>query len=162
MKPLAVLLALCVWGCGFYTLSGSSLPGYLKTVSVPLFVNNSLEPGVADDITLALTEQVNRSGLLKTATRGADATLRGEVVNYQHQEYNYSIEGNRQATIQDYIVRVTAAVTFFDNHKDTPLFEGTLTGEGIYDFSSETEQIGRDRAISNLIEQIMNSSVQSW
>ncbi|NLW33526.1 MAG: hypothetical protein GXY77_18925, partial [Fibrobacter sp.] len=30
--------------CGIYTFSGSTLPTYLKTVDIPLFMNESMEP----------------------------------------------------------------------------------------------------------------------
>ncbi len=51
---VVTLSLLATYGCGIYTFNGSSLPADLKTVEIPLFLNNSMEPNVADEITQEL------------------------------------------------------------------------------------------------------------
>jgi hypothetical protein len=162
-KAVVVCVAMLCTRCGIYTFSGSTLPGYLKTVDVPLFANRSLQAGVAEDITEALTGEVMRSNMLDHAAAGSgDATIGGVVVGYNNQEYFYEVTGVRTAEISEYIVTITATVEFRDNIKNEILYEGTITGEGVYNFETENEDDGRKRAVEDVIRQIMQNSIQSW
>ncbi len=149
-------------GCGFYTFSGSTLPPYLETVDVPLFVNQSLQPGVAEDVTTEVISLVRRTNLLDNVLERGDATLTGTVVNYVNEPYTYNTPGARQVDVEQYAVKITVEVIFLDNKQNEPLYEGAIVGEGIYDFDTETEETGRRKAIQDIAEQIMQNSVQSW
>ncbi|MBD3321193.1 MAG: hypothetical protein GF350_08880 [Chitinivibrionales bacterium] len=159
---LIALIIPFVLGCGVYTFSGSSLPGYLKTVDIPLFINNSLQPGVAEEITEGLTRDVLSSNLLRIVSSGGDASINGRIVSYSNNPHTYGSRGNREVDISEYAVRITLEVEFIDNKKDKPIYSGTIVGEGIYDFQSETEETGRAKAIDHAIEQIIQNSVQGW
>ncbi|MBD3345668.1 MAG: hypothetical protein GF401_11460 [Chitinivibrionales bacterium] len=162
-KAFAVLAVLIlVAGCGVYTFSGSSLPAYLKTVDIPLFVNNSLQPGVAEEITEGLTREVLSSNLLRIVSSQGDATINGRVVSYANQPHTYGSRGAREVDISEYAVKIAVEVEFVDNKKNKPIYKGTIVGEGIYNFDSETEDIGRSKAIDHAVEQIIQNSVQGW
>ena len=164
MKRLltSAILSCVLTGCGIYTFSGSTLPGHLKSVDLPLFGNTSLMPGVADDITAELNRSVLGTNLLRVVPSGGDATLSGTVVAYENREYTYDVEKARTAVITEYMVRISADVEFFDNRKNEALYKGRVAGQGIYDFAAETEETGRARAVTDLVEQILQNSVQSW
>src|SRR6185503_5798470 len=90
---LAVLLVAAVGsggaGCG-YTLS-SVLPAHIKTLAVPVFANNTVEYGLSDDVTQALSDAFLREGRLRLVSeRDADAILRGTVVSYKNQVFGYT------------------------------------------------------------------------
>lgn len=155
-------LLVSVTGCGFYTFTGSTLPAYLETVDIPLFVNESLQPGVAEDLTENVTTRVRQSNLLDLVVERGDATLTGRVVGYTNQPYTYDTPEARQVNVQQYAVRITVNVVFLDNKKNRPLYEGAIVGEGIYDFETETEETGKERALEDIAEQILQNSVQSW
>ena len=155
------LLSLSLWGC-IYSLSGSSLPSHLKTVEITLFVNQSLEPNVADEITQALNNEVVSGNLLKVVQRDGDAAISGTVTSYSNTPYTYSASDTRQVNVQQYVVRVTAQVAFIDKKKDEPLYKGTVTGEGIYNLQTQKEQDGKQAAIKELVQRIMQNSVQGW
>jgi hypothetical protein len=151
-----------VCGCGVYTFSGSTLPGYLRTVDIPLFVNQTLQPGVAEDITQELTQQVVGSNLLRVVSAEGDATLSGVVRTYENREYFYDIKQARDVDVTEYVVRIRAAVAFVDNKKNNELYAGAVMGEGVYNTDTETEEDGRRRAVEDLVRQILEKSVQSW
>jgi len=157
---LLALLLLC--GCGVYTFSGSTLPGYLKTVDIPLFGNQSLQADVAEELTNKLNQQILSSNLLRIVTSDGDASIEGRVMSYTNQPYTYGAEGYRDVTVTQYAVSISVDVAFMDNKKNEPLYKGIVTGEGIYDLDGESEEIGRSRAIDEVIEQILQNSVQSW
>jgi hypothetical protein len=53
-------------------------------------------------------------------------------------------------------------VEFLDKKKDDPIYKGTVTGEGIYDLAKENEQAGKAKAVKELVQRIMQNSVQGW
>jgi len=159
---VTLLLAAACAGCGIYSFSGSSLPAYLKTVDIPLFVNQSLQPEAAEEITRRLTAEVLRSNLLKIVSGSGDATLRGLVRSYEHQERFIDIRQARDASVTEYEVRIVVAVEFIDNRKSEPIYQGTVTGLGTYDPSTGKEEDARSRAVADIVEQVMQNSVQGW
>ncbi len=164
-KKLSVLLAVCILfsaGCGIYTFSGSTLPPYLKTVTIPLFINKSLQPDIAEQLTEQVNTEILQSNLLRIVSEGGDATLQGAVLSYSNHPYTYETEDVRDVDVEEYAVRIRVQIEFLDDVKDEPLYEGIVEGEGIYDFEEETEDIGRQRAIGEIVEQVLQQSVQSW
>ncbi len=164
MKKLGLLLSLLfiplILSCGIYTFSGSSIPSHMKTIELPLFENSALVQGVAEDITDQLTLAVQREKL-KLVPRDGDAIITGTVATYQNKAYDYS--GNRDdINIKNYAVKITAKVTFRDLVAEKDLYSGVVSSEGVYNFDTEDEEIGRKRAIDDLVEKIMINSLQGW
>lgn len=149
-------------GCGVYTFNGSTLPSYIKTIDIPLFKNLSLEPEIAEEVTTEINKKVVSDNLLRVITDRGDATLFGEVSKYTNEPYTYGTTETRKVNVDQYIVRITADVDFLDNKKDKSMFKGPVTGEGIYNFSSEQESAGRAKAVADLVRKILEKSVQSW
>ncbi|MBN1308993.1 MAG: hypothetical protein JXA18_13805, partial [Chitinispirillaceae bacterium] len=117
---------------------------------------------IADEITQELNRQILADNLLRIVATEGDATVSGGITSYLHEPYTFGAAATRQVSVDQYIVKITARMTFFDNVKNAPLFEGSITGEGIYDFQKETEAAGRDRAIQDIVRRILQSSLQSW
>jgi hypothetical protein len=159
-KWLPVLFLWC--SCGFYTFSGSTLPAHLKTVDIPLFANQSLMPGVAEELTDALTKRIVSMNLLRISSGRGDATIRGKVVDYSNLPRTYGTSGVRQVTVSEYVVHITVEVEFADNKGNSALYKGNITGEGIYDFAKQNETLGRANAEKDVVDQILQHSVQSW
>ena len=164
MRPfagfLAVLCMLC--GCGVYTFSGSTLPAHLKTMDIPLFANQSMMPSVAEEITDELSKQVVSMNLLRISSGRGDASLRGRVVDYTNAPRTYGTTAARQVTVSEYVVRITVEVEFVDNKSNSPLYKGRITGEGVYNFQSQAEADGRKIAEKDVVQQILQNSIQSW
>ncbi len=164
MKRLGVTLTILFFiaGCGVYTFSGSTLPSHLKTVEIPLLENRSMEPDIADEITQELNRQILANNLLRVVADEGDATISGSITSYLHEPYTFGAASTRQVSVDQYIVKIIVDVNFVDNVKEQPLFKGSITGEGIYDFQKENEDIGRSRAIKDIVQRILQSSLQSW
>jgi hypothetical protein len=156
----AFIVTFC--GCGIYTFNGSSLPADLKTVDIPLFLNKSLEPNVADEITQELNKQVLSGNLLRIISKRGDATISGTVTYYENKAYTFSTTEVRQIDVDQYKVTINVDVEFFDNKKNKELYKGSIVGEGIYNFKTETEIIGRQKAEKDVVRRILENSVQSW
>ncbi|MDR2592943.1 MAG: LPS assembly lipoprotein LptE [Chitinispirillales bacterium] len=154
------LLTLLLASCKIYTFSGSTLPGHIKTVMIPVFANKTLEPGIDDDVTTELSKEVLKSQL-RPANNDADATISGTVTRYVNRPHTFGA-GGAEVNVEQYIVQVSAEVEFFDNKKQESIYKGTVSGEGIYLFESEDEAAGREKAVKNLVEKIIQNSVQIW
>jgi len=161
---LAVLLlgVMCLFGCGVYSFSGSSLPSHLKTVTLPLVGNQSMDPDVADELTRELNRQILADNLLRIVSDEGDATISGTVISYTHEPFTFDASAARQVDVQEYIVKVRAEIEFYDNVKDAALFKETLEGQGKYDFTKEVESDGRKRAVLDLVQRILQNSLQGW
>jgi hypothetical protein len=163
MKSLLLLAALLVQtGCGVYTFNSSSLPSHLKTIDIPLLSNQSMEPDIAEEITKELNRQILADNLLRIVSSEGNATIRGSVTSYTNEPYTFGATSTRQVNVDQYVVKITADIEFFDNVKDTPLFKEPISSQGVYDFAKETEAIGRNRAILELVRKILQNSLQSW
>ncbi len=163
LYTIATFGLLLIAGCGIYSFSGSTLPNHLKTVEIPVFANSTLEPGVADEVTSELNKEILNSQL-RPANENADATISGTVSSYSNDPYTFGAGETQssQVNVEQYKVRVSAQVEFFDNKQNKSIYKGTVTGEGIYSFQTETETDGRKKAIKDLVQRIMQNSVQSW
>ena len=163
MKRCVCAAVFCMaLNCGIYTFNGSTLPAHLKTVDIPLFSNTSLQSGIAEELTAQLSQQVLSGNLLRIVASQGDATINGHVTSYSNEPRTYGSTGFREVTISEYVVKISVEVEFMDNKKNTPLFKGTVTGEGVYDFSKSTEVQGRQTAEKDVVQQILQNSLQSW
>jgi len=159
---LFLVTAFLLAGCGIYTFSGSTLPSHLKTVDIPLFKNQSLQPGVAEQITADLNQKVQQTNLLKPVSQNSDATILGKVVSYENRPYTYGTKSFRNVDVSSYSVKISVEIEFLDNKKDKTIYKGIITEEGIYDFKTESEEAGKKRAVERILDQILQNSVQSW
>jgi hypothetical protein len=163
MKRKALMIVCCLLcSCGVYTFSGSTLPPHLKTVTIPFFGNTSLQSGLSEEMTSELSKKVLSGNLLRIVNNQGDATISGTVIAYNNSPRTYESNGARSVTISEYVVKISVDVDFMDNIKNTHLFKGTVTGQGIYDFQKETEATGRQRAEDDIVDQILQNSLQSW
>jgi hypothetical protein len=117
---------------------------------------------VADEVTRELNQQIVSRGPLKIANGRGDATYSGKVTKYENVPFTYGATAVREVDVYQYAVRITADVELIDNKKDDELFRGTVKGEGIYDFKTEEEKVGREKAIKDIVNKILENSTQGW
>ena len=114
----ALALAILVGGCG-YSVHGT-LPGDIKTISVPIFQNLTREPAVEGLITRAVVEAFSTNGRLKVVPSSeADAVLDGEVVGYNV----FSIAFDQNANVRQYRLVVSVNLQLRDRRKNEVLFK---------------------------------------
>jgi hypothetical protein len=89
----------------------------------------------------------------------ADSILRGGITKYEREAHTF----DEQENIEEYIVRIWVEVTFEEKKgKKTIWKEDNLLGWGIYSAQDETEEMGKERAIEKLAEDIVNKTVKGW
>lgn len=151
-------------GCG-YTLS-SVIPGYIKTVAIPVFENSTVEFGIAEDVTRALQDDFLANGrLTTTGEKQADSVLRGAVLIYKNQVFGYT----QQERATSYEIVLTVRVLFRDLVKSRDIWkEDALTVRTTYNVvavgstPAQTETQARADAVRKLADQIVSRTVQGW
>lgn len=119
-KPRRLILVLALVflaGCG-YSLRGS-LPGHIRTVAVPVFLNKTQEPAVEDLLTRAVVDAFVTSGRLTVVRREeADAILEGEIVGYRVDSLSF----DPRANVREYRLTVTLNLQFRDVKQNVMLW----------------------------------------
>jgi outer membrane lipopolysaccharide assembly protein LptE/RlpB len=122
----ALAIAVAAGGCG-YTLQGN-LPDHLKTVTVPVFKNQTTEPGAENTITAAVINAFTSNGRLKVVSfERADCILDGEVTGYQVQSLTYDSKLN----LRSYRLTVTMNVRFRDLRKTELIWQQDALVENV-------------------------------
>lgn len=125
---LVLLAALMLCGCAGYHLGPTN--GQLasaRSVQVTPFLNNSTEPGLADEVTSQLRKQVQRDGTLRLATEGdADLVLTGVIEQYQRREL--SLQRDDVRTVRDYQISLSAHVKVIERGSGRTVLDQTVKG----------------------------------
>jgi len=159
---LVIFLVFLVFftGFGIYSFTGSTLPSNVRTIEIPLFENVALVSGAAERITEVLSQKIVRERLTVVARNG-DAIIRGTVVSYINRASDFT--GTRDdLTVLQSSVEIVADIIFFDNRNNREIYRGRVIAIGNYDFATETEMDGRERAIADLTERILMNSISRW
>lgn len=150
MRASALLLALILGltGCAGYRLGPTDgQPAGARSVRIAPFINQTVEAGMADEVTSALRAAIQRDGTLRLATRGpADLELTGVLKDYRRRELSLSRADTR--TVQDYQVALTAHVVARDAatgavRLDREVSAGALLRVGEDFVSSERQALPR-------------------
>lgn len=152
--------ALCtlIWfGCGYSTRS--LLPSYLKTVAVVSVENSTTQPGLSEELNLALPRAFNADRNLRvTSPQQADLSLSVEITGYSRSAAAYDANQN----IAAYEIMLTANFDAFDQVRDETFFSGTAISRVVYDPSSESEENVRQEAIEKLSKEIVRQVLTAW
>lgn len=153
-------------GCG-YSFSGSSLPSHLKTIAIPVFENQSLDPTIADDVTRGMIDLFLEDNRLKVVRESrADCVLEGKVADYERRVYSYTSAQEPQ----EYIVVIKLAVVLKDRVKNQDLWskndlQATATYAAVAGAQvgqADSEMQARELAIKQLGQDILAKSLEQW
>lgn len=133
-RSLLILLAaaatVSLTGCIGYKL-GSNLPPGLTSVFVPVFINDTSEPGLETPTTSAAIQEIQKDGSLKVAPQAqASALLEVKLRSYKLIPVRY--RRTQTTTAQEYRLEITADYTL----KKLPTGEVVYQGKGITGFSN--------------------------
>jgi hypothetical protein len=169
LHPVAILAGLLLAGllpgsgCT-YSFTGSNLPSHVKTVAIPNFANETLEPGLDQEITTVVIDRFIKDGRLKLAPEGkASCRLAGRVVKYENRVNNYGPDESPQ----DYIVVVTVALALRDMVKDRELWkDDALTRTAVYVPGAASglgsEQDARGEALRAIAGDMITRTMEPW
>jgi lipopolysaccharide assembly LptE-like protein len=154
-----LLLAGCLYG-----FAGGGLPPSIKTVAVLPFDNQTPEPTLTQEVSVAVREAVqSRLGLREASESQADAVVRGTIARYEP-DLPVAYQGNSQndqVTVSRRLVQITVSVEILDQRRGKSLWSRSgLLLEG--DYSPGQERDGRQKALDKLVTNIVEGAQSQW
>ncbi len=142
--------------CVYYSFSGSTLPGHIKKVHVPLFEDQTAEFGINQTLTDKIIEAITKDNTLKIASRRqTDALLTGKITSVKERAGSYTAD----EIASSFRIYITIQASFEDLKKRNIIWEETWTEWGEYETDREA---GISAAIEKLAENIVNETVSGW
>jgi hypothetical protein len=160
---LASASGLFLGGC-LYGFAGGGLPPSIKTVAVLPFDNQTPEPTLTQEVSVAVREAVqSRLGLREASENQADAVVRGTISRYEP-DLPVAYQGNNennQVTVSRRLVQITVSVEILDQRRGKALWSRSgLLLEG--DYSPGQERDGRQKALDKLVTNIVEGAQSQW
>lgn len=157
-------VAVLTVACGPYSFTGGGgLPSHVRSVAVQPFENETTQFTLTQELTQALQDDFpSRLGLNPAGESTADAILRGRIVRYQDNATNFQADPDGPVIFQR---RVTIAVTaeLYDVREDRVLWQASsLSADGEYLPDTQSELEGRQLAIENLVQKIIDGAQSQW
>jgi hypothetical protein len=142
----AAAVCLAPPGCG-YSLAGrgSFLPEHIRTIGIPIFVNISTQPGVAETFTEKVVEEFASRGqyVIRPDTEGVDAVLSGTVTAFTVAPETLRGGGDDDTSNQAvrYSMVVRAKIEFRDVIQDKMIWEdANFAFRESWDVGEDSEQ----------------------
>lgn len=168
MKPLKIIISLALLiflSCGYYSTSGRTA-GDIKKIAVPYFENETSEPDIEIEITQKIIDGLIKDITLKVVSEGeADAILEGKVIEYKNVPFTFS-ENTGEIQAEQYRLIIGLSVSLFNKKQNDYIWEAKkITAHGDYFLESTTDQTyekALENIYSDIVESILNSTVQEW
>lgn len=154
---IGALLASCT-----YSFSGANL-GSHRNVHVPVFENQTSEPGIREKLTAQVTDAILEDNNLKITDRSsADVLLIGKIIKLEDAPFTFEGSGSGFTT-NDYKITVTASIRYEDAREKKVLWEEMISGTGRYMLQGARRRTdGLDEALQTIAQNILNKVVSNW
>jgi hypothetical protein len=165
LASLLLLAAVLLTGC-VYRFVGGGLPAHVRTVAVLPFDNETTQPLLETEIVQRLQTELPRNlGVRLADERRADAVVRGRVLAYE--EVAASVrptQDQAQVPVVQRQVRITYELEIYDVREDQPLWRAQAQAAlgNFLPERGETPQQGRDRAIRDLVQKVIEGAQSQW
>ncbi|MBU0566995.1 hypothetical protein KJ693_02385 [bacterium] len=168
MKKALVLSLLLpvIFGCA-HLQEKPVLPGHIKSLVVPIFVNRSTRFGLEEEVANQIINEFILDGrLLIAPEREANSKIEGEIISYHKEPLSY----NEQGYTLEYKIWIQTGLKFIDLQKQKMLWEDEEEGAATYvpeniatqGLSTETEEEALDRAILDLAQKVVSRTIEGW
>jgi len=159
-----LLLGLLQTGCAGYKV-GSMLPGDIKSVYVPTFVNRTGEPLIENDTTQAVIQEFQRDGSLRIAGEAdADAVLNVVLTEYRLEAVAFRKDVRTAA--QQYRLYIVANIVMRRTADQSVVVEApAVVGKYVFDVTgdlSSSKLTANPEAARDLAYNIVQRLVEYW
>lgn len=153
----------CTWS-SCYTFTGASVPQHWKTISIPLFEDESSygQPALREKVTNLFIEKLQRDNTLQLSDRNmASIELRGKIVQVQADQPIAVTQGVQASRLR---VEVKLSVILYDNILKKQSWNKTFTATGDYAPSGgiSEREAGLQQAIEKLTDDLLLETISAW
>ncbi|UKM64860.1 LPS assembly lipoprotein LptE [Flavobacteriaceae bacterium GSB9] len=159
-----LILSVSLFGCGFYSFTGASIPPGTETYQVNRFENTALlvEPGLERDFKLALEDLIQNQTNLTLVQSNGDLVYEGEITEYRVSPTT----ATSQNTAAQNRLTITVKLRFFNTKKEEDDLEQNFTF--FYDYDGRAQLIGADKTTAHetiferITQDIFNATLAKW
>ncbi len=146
---LIINISILIGACGYYSMAGS-IPPHIKSIAIPLLVNQTAEFGIAEDITDNLLDRFVEENILKIADESdANSILRGTIEKVEDAPYTFS----REEAVSEFRLKIYLDIEWYDVINDKVLLKKQFSGWGAYGLTGDISTDGVDNDGDGLIDQ---------
>jgi hypothetical protein len=146
---LIINISILIGACGYYSMAGS-IPPHIKSIAIPLLVNQTAEFGIAEDITDNLLDRFVEENILKIADESdANSILRGTIEKVEDAPYTFS----REEAVSEFRLKIYLDIEWYDVVNDKVLLKKQFSGWGAYGLTGDISTDGVDNDGDGLIDQ---------
>ncbi|WP_298951816.1 LptE family protein [uncultured Nonlabens sp.] len=164
--PLLItgLAFLSLSSCGFYSLSGVTIPSDIKTYQVDYFGYQAalVEPGIERDFKIKLEELIQDQSSLNLVNKKGDYIYQGEITRY----FIAPMTATANSTASQNRLTIEINVRFTDTKRDEESFEKKYSFFYDYDANIQLQGPALDTALEVIYEQItqdiINDTLAKW
>ena len=149
-----------------YGFTGGGLPSHVRTVFIEYFQNGTPYEFLRSDVQRELQQDLPRNlGVRLAPQTSAHAIIRGELRSYS--ELTVNIDPNTtpggRITANQRRVEITFDAEIYDVREDKLLWQGNgISAIGNYDPEREGVDLGRQRAIDELVRKLIEGAQSQW
>lgn len=149
---------LLLYSCCTYSFSGIS--SGIKSISIPVFENESLRYGLEDTFTRSVTDAFIEDNRLKIADeKSADAILIVTIKTFERTPYSYDESEN----VKEYKINISASILLKKRGSEEEIFKANNFSEwATYYPLTEVEEDGIDKVAKKFSDKILRSILESW
>ena len=150
-------------GCAGYRL-GSSLPPGVRTVRVPIFMNNTGEPQIENETTRAVIREIQNEGSLRVVEAGdADAVLKVTLVHCGVEPVRYERDNPKAAA--EYRLRIQADMALIRSSTSETILARRTEGKATFLATADPQTAKLavlPQAAADLARTIVGNLVDYW
>jgi len=162
---VSCLTLLTLAGC-VYSFAGGGLPRHIRTVAVVAFENETPQPLLESEVEARMQEELPRNlGVRLAAEAAADAVIRGRIVGYDElaSSFRPSQGDDQTVPVVQRQVRITYEAEIYDMREDRSLWRAQSQSViGNFQPDSETPEVGRSRAVQELVRNVIEGAQSQW
>lgn len=160
---VAVLMVLCIQGCGIYSFTGTSIQPDVKTVTINYFEYTALKvnPSLSNDLTEALKERFRKMTRLEQVDMDGDLEITGTVIGYDVRATAITAD---EVAAQNRLT-VSVKIDFQNRLYPEDDFSKNFSAYADYDSTNALDAVEAtlcEEIIDKLIEDIFNATVANW
>tara|TARA_B100000315_G_scaffold83731_1_gene76754 strand:+ start:8715 stop:9248 length:534 start_codon:yes stop_codon:yes gene_type:complete len=166
-RLILYLLIMLSVGCGGYRLvgTGSGVAGSANKIAIPVFKNNTSEPGIERNVTAKVREEFIQNGKLRVVRKkNADLIFTGNINHYELRPVSFDTNDN----VTEYWVIMNIDVKVKDTSENKFLIDQTFKSKWTYEVSSALLSSERarieaiDEASSDFAEKMIGIVVEGF
>ncbi|MFQ5746654.1 MAG: LPS assembly lipoprotein LptE [Gemmatimonadota bacterium] len=152
-----------VTACNYTFAGGGGLPSRIHTVSIPPVENETTRFVLTERFTQGLLDAARgRLGVKLAPETTADAIIRATITRYDDRALNFQAQEDVGAEVFQRRVTISARVELYDATRKEILWSAPVSGVGEYAPDTETEDVGQELALENLIQKVVDGAQSQW